>query len=158
MKLSSGYQFKYEEMKQKGITVCLGMDGCASSNNLDITEAMKLASLLQKAWRYDPTVLPEKEVLEMATINGAKSLGINAGIIQEGALADLILIDLNQTVFTPNHNTIANLVHAANGSAVNTLICNGKILMKNRNVKERQAIIDNAILNSQLAAAVPFSL
>jgi len=146
MKLASGYQFKYEEMKHKGITVCLGMDGCASSNNLDMTEAMKLASLLQKAWRFDPTILPENEALEMATINGAKTFGINAGIIQEGSLADLILIDLNQTVFTPNHNTIANLVHAANGSSVDSLICNGKILMKNRVVKERQSIIDNARL------------
>lgn len=144
LKIASGYQFKYEEMKQKGITVCLGMDGCASSNNLDMTEAMKLASILQKAWRFDPTVLPEKEVLDMATINGSKTFEINAGAVKEGFLADLILVDLNQTSFTPNHNTIANLVYAANGSTVDTLICNGKILMKNRVVQGRQEIIDNA--------------
>jgi 5-methylthioadenosine/S-adenosylhomocysteine deaminase len=145
LKIASGYEFKYEEMKQKGITVCLGMDGCASSNNLDMTEGMKLASLLQKAWRFDPTKLPEKEALDMATVNGAKTFEINAGLVKEGYLADLILIDLNQTSFTPNHNTIANLVYAANGSTVDTLICNGKILMKNRFVNGRQTIIDNAI-------------
>jgi len=146
LKLSSGYQFKYEEMKEKGITVCLGMDGCASSNNLDMTEAMKLASLLQKGWRFDPAALPEKEVLDMATINGAKALKINAGIVKEGSLADLTLVDLNKTTFTPNHNTVANLVYAANGSAVDTLICHGKILMKNRKVNDRQTIIDNALV------------
>ena len=145
LKIASGYQFKYEEMKQKGVTVCLGMDGCASSNNLDMTEAMKLASLMQKAWRFDPTILSEKEVLQMATLNGAKAFGLNAGIVQEGYLADLILVDLNQTSFVPNHNTIANLVFAANGSAVDTMICNGNIIMKNRTVKDRQTIIDNAI-------------
>jgi 5-methylthioadenosine/S-adenosylhomocysteine deaminase len=152
LKISSGYEFKYEEMKQKGITVCLGMDGCASSNNLDMTEAMKLASLMQKAWRFDPTVLPEKEVLSMATANGAKTFGINAGAVKEGCLADLILVDLNQTSFTPNHNTVANLVYAANGSTIDTLICNGKILMKNRIVQGRQAIIDNATEAAKIIA------
>jgi 5-methylthioadenosine/S-adenosylhomocysteine deaminase len=145
LKIASGYQFKYEEMKQRGVTVCLGMDGCASSNNLDMTEAMKLASILQKAWRFDPTVLSEREVLDMATVNGAKALGINAGVVKEGYLADLMLVDLNQTAFTPNHDTIANLVFAANGSTVDTVICNGKILMQNRTISGRQNIIDNAI-------------
>jgi 5-methylthioadenosine/S-adenosylhomocysteine deaminase len=145
LKIASGYKFKYEEMKAKGITVCLGTDGAASSNNMDMTEAMKLASLLQKSWRSDPTVLSEKEALDMATINGAKTLGIDAGTVKEGCLADLILVDLNQTTFTPNYNTIANLVYAANGSAIDTMICNGKIVMKNRIVQDRQNIIDNAI-------------
>ncbi len=144
LKIASGYKFKYEEMKQKGITVCLGTDGCASSNNLDMTEAMKVASILQKAWRFDPTVLSEKEALDMATINGAKTFGINAGLVKEGCLADLMLVDLNQSTFTPNHNTIANLVYAANGSTVDTVICNGQVLMKNRTVQGRQEIIDNA--------------
>jgi len=145
LKISSGYQFKYVEMKEKGVTVCLGTDGCASSNNLDMTEAMKFASFMQKAWRFDPTVLSGKEVLEMATINGAKAFGINAGAVKEGLLADVMLVDLNQTAFTPNHDTIANLVYSANGSAVDTVICNGKILMQNRIVQGRQEIIDNAI-------------
>jgi 5-methylthioadenosine/S-adenosylhomocysteine deaminase len=152
LKIASGYKFKYEEMKAKGITVCLGTDGAASSNNMDMTEAMKLASLMQKSWRSDPTFLSEKEVLGMATENGAKTFGINAGFVKEGCLADLILVNLNQTSFTPNHNTIANLVYAANGSAVDTLICNGKILMKNRMVNDRQAIIDNAIEAAKIIA------
>jgi 5-methylthioadenosine/S-adenosylhomocysteine deaminase len=145
LKISSGYKFKYEEMKAKGITVCLGTDGASSSNNLDMTEAMKLASILQKMWRSDPTVLSGNEILDVATINGAKTFGINAGAVKEGCLADLILLDLNQTAFTPNYDTVANLVYSANGSAVDTMICNGKILMKNRVVQGRQTIIDNAI-------------
>ncbi len=144
LKIASGYQFKYEEMKRKGITVCLGTDGCASSNNLDMTEAMKVASVLQKAWRFDPTMLTEKEALDMVTVNAAKALGLQAGLVKEGCLADLTLVDLNQTTFTPNHSTIANLVFAANGSTVDTVICNGKVLMQNRTVKGRQEIIDNA--------------
>jgi len=145
LKISSGYKFKYEEMKAKGITVCLGTDGCASSNNVDMTEAMKLASFLQKMWRNDPTALSGKEVLDVATINGAKAFGLNTGAVKEGCLADLILVDLNQTVFTPNYDTVANLIYAANGSAVDTVICNGKVLMKNRVVQEKQTIIDHAI-------------
>jgi len=152
LKIASGYKFKYVEMKEKGVTVCLGTDGCASSNNLDMTEAMKLASFLQKAWRFDSTVLSGKEVLDLATINGAKTFGINAGAVNAGCLADLILIDLNQTTFTPNHDTVANLIYSANGSAVDTMICNGKILMKNRMVQGRQAIIDNAIEASKIIA------
>lgn len=152
LKISSGYRFKYAEMKEKGITVCLGTDGCASSNNLDMTEAMKFASFMQKAWRFDPTALSGKEVLDMATINGAKTFGINAGAVKSGCLADLILVDLNQTAFTPNYDTVANLVYSANGSAVDTVICNGKILMQNRIVQGRQDIIDNAIEASKIIA------
>jgi len=150
LKISSGYQFKYEEMKAKGITICLGTDGAATSNNYDMVEAMKLASIMQKAWRFDPTVLSGNEILDVATINGAKTFGINAGAVKEGCLADLILINLNQTTFTPNHDTVANLIYAANGSAVDTMICNGKILMKNRIVQGKQDIIENVINISKI--------
>ena len=150
LKIASGYQFKYLEMKEKGITVCLGTDGCASSNNMDLVEAMKLASIMQKAWRFDPTVMSEKEVLTMATVNGAKTFGLNAGAVKEGCLADLILLDLNQTTFTPNYDTVANLIYAANGSAVDTMICDGKIVMKNRMVQGKQTIIDNAIASAKI--------
>jgi 5-methylthioadenosine/S-adenosylhomocysteine deaminase len=144
MKLSSGYQFKYREMKQAGITVGLGTDGCASSNNLDMIEAMKTASLLQKAWRYDPTLFPAQEALDCATINGAKMLRLHAGKIEAGRLADLCLIDLNAAAFTPNFDFVSNLVYAANGSCVDTVICDGRILMQNRQVPGEQEILDRA--------------
>jgi 5-methylthioadenosine/S-adenosylhomocysteine deaminase len=144
LKLSSGYQFKYLEMKQAGITIGLGTDGCASSNNLDLIEAMKTASLLQKAWRYDPTLFPAQEALNCATVNGARMLRLHAGKIEAGRLADLCLIDLNAAAFTPNFDFVSNLVYAANGSCVDTVICDGRILMQNRQVPGEQEILDRA--------------
>jgi 5-methylthioadenosine/S-adenosylhomocysteine deaminase len=144
LKMASGYQFKYQEMKQAGVTIGLGTDGCASSNNLDLIEAMKTASLMQKAWRYDPTFLPAQEALDCATINGAKMLRLHAGKLEPGRLADLCLIDLNCAAFTPNFDFVSNLVYAANGSCVDTVICDGRILMQHKHVAGEQDIIDRA--------------
>lgn len=142
LKLASGYQFKYNEFKQAGLTVSLGTDGCASSNNLDMIEAMKTTALLQKAWREDPTALPLNELLDTATINGAKSLRLNSGKIEEGALTDVVIIDMNNYAFTPNINYLSNLIYSANSACVDTVICNGKILMEGRRVEGEQEIID----------------
>lgn len=101
MKLASGMHFKFKEMRQLGITVGLGTDGCSSSNNLDMIEAMKLASLLGKAWRKDPEALTANEMLQAATAEGAVMFGLKAGQIKEGYLADLCLIDLNTPRFYP---------------------------------------------------------
>jgi len=143
MKLASGI-LSYKELKENGITVSLGTDGCASSNDLDMFGAMKFASLLQKVHTLDPTILPAKEALEMATINGAKTMGINAGAIEAGKLADIILINLRVPELTPANNLTANLVYSAKGSCVDTVICDGKILMENRIVKGEEEIIDKA--------------
>ena len=143
MKLASGI-LPYKELKGQGITISLGTDGCASSNDLDMFGAMKFASLLQKVHTLDPTILPAKEALEMATINGAKTMGINAGAIEAGKLADIILIDLRMPELTPANNLTANLVYSAKGSCVDTVICDGKVLMENRIVKGEEEIIDNA--------------
>jgi 5-methylthioadenosine/S-adenosylhomocysteine deaminase len=144
LKMASGYQFKYPEMKQAGMTIGLGTDGCASSNNLDMIEAMKTASLLQKAWHDDPRLFPAQEALDCATVNGAKMLRLNAGKVETGRLADLCLIDLNCTAFTPNFDFVSNLVYAANGSCVDTVICDGRILMQNKQVPGEQEILDRA--------------
>ena len=144
LKLASGYQFKYIEMKQAGITIGIGTDGCASSNNLDLIEAMKTASLLQKAWRYDPTFFPAQEALDCATLNGAKMFRLHAGKIETGRLADLCVIDLNCVAFTPNFDFVSNLVYAANGSCVDTVICDGRILMQNKQVPGEQEILNRA--------------
>lgn len=142
MKLASGIQFQFKEMKEAGVVVGLGTDGCSSSNNLDMIEAMKLASLLGKAWRKDPEVLTAAEMLDAATKQGASILGIKAGCVQEGYLADLSLIDLRIPAFTPNFNFVSNLVYAANGSCVDTLICNGKVLMENKKVPGEDEIME----------------
>lgn len=144
LKLSSGYRFRYTELKKAGANVCIGTDGCASSNNLDLLEAMKTAALVQKGWRGDPTVMPINELVDIATINAAKVLGINAGKIEKGALADLILVDIQNYAFTPNINFFANLIYSANSSCIDTLICNGKVLMEERYVDGEKEIIEEA--------------
>lgn len=144
MKLASGYRFKYTEMRRAGIRVGLGTDGCSSSNNLDMIETMKLASLLGKAWRKDPEALPCDEMLRAATEAGAAITGLQAGRIAEGYLADLCLIDLNLPVFKPNFNFVSNLVFAANGSCVDTVICDGKILMRGRKIRGEEEILAQA--------------
>lgn len=152
LKLASGYKFRYNEFKKAGLTVSLGTDGNGSSNNLDMIEAMKTSALLQKAWRKDPTAMPLNELMDAATVNGAHSLRMNNGKIEEGALADLVLVDINNYAFVPNYDFIGNLVYSANSSCVDTVICNGKVLMEGRVVEGEQEILDrvNAIYKKLL--------
>lgn len=142
MKLASGYRFRYEEMKSSGILVGLGTDGCASSNNLDMVEAMKMASLLSKAWTGNPEAFPAGDAFKAATAAGSEILRLEAGTISAGCLADLCLVDLHQPAFTPNFNFISNLVYAANGSCVDTVICDGRILMQGRKVPGEDEILE----------------
>lgn len=141
MKLASGVAFRFSEMRNAGITVGIGTDGCASSNNLDMIEAMKLAALLGKAWRKNPEALTAGQMLYAATEQGADILRLKTGRIAANYPADLSLIDLNIPAFTPNHHFVSNLVYAANGSCVDTVICNGKILMQNRKVGAEEEIL-----------------
>lgn len=144
LKLASGIHFKFKEMKEAGILVGLGTDGCSSSNNLDMVEAMKLASLVGKAWRKDPEALTAEEMFQAATSVGASIFGLKSGRIEEGYLADLCLVDLHTPAFTPNFNFVSNLVYAANGGCVDTLICDGKLLMEDRKVPGEDEILDRA--------------
>lgn len=130
-------------MRDAGINVTIGTDGCASSNNLDMLEAMKTAALVQKAWRYDPTSLPINELMKLSTTNGGKALGIKTGKIEEGWLADFSLIDIDNYAFTPNINFYANLIYSANSSCIDTVICDGKIVMENRIVPGELETINN---------------
>jgi 5-methylthioadenosine/S-adenosylhomocysteine deaminase len=144
LKLSSGSRFKYNELKEKGVRVCLGTDGCGSSNNLDMREAMKTAALLQKGWRRDPLALPLNELLNIATANGADALGLDAGRIEEGKLADIAIINIDNYAFVPNLDFLSNLVYSANSSCIESLICNGELIMEQRRVKGEREIIENA--------------
>ena len=143
LKLASGYRFPYKEYVKAGVPVTLGTDGCASSNNLDILEVMKTSAIVQKAWRKDPTIMPLNELMDMATINGANALGLNTGKIEEGRLADILLIDKNQYAFVPDIDFYANLIYSANSSSVDTVICDGKVVMEGRKVAGEQEIISN---------------
>lgn len=144
MKLASGYAFKYEEMKRRGIRLGLGTDGCSSSNNLDMFTAMRLASFLGKVWRFDSTAVNADDIFASATSVGADILGIDAGTLAEGKLADLCLIDLNRPEMVPVHNLVSNLVYSASGAFVDTVICDGKILMQNGYVEGEEEIIQKA--------------
>ena len=143
-KLSSGYKFLYNEMRDAGINICIGTDGCASSNNLDLLEAMKTAALFQKAWRGDPKALPLDELLDMATINGAKALKINAGKLAEGALADITIVDTDNTFFLSPGSFLANLIYSAHSDCVDSVICGGRFVMRHREIDGEREIIDQA--------------
>jgi 5-methylthioadenosine/S-adenosylhomocysteine deaminase len=144
MKLAVGKAMPYGEMRQAGILVSLGTDGPASNNSLDMFETVKFAALYQKAVTGDPTALPADEAVALATENGAKTLGIDAGEITPGKLADIALIDMTAPQLHPGHNLTSDLTYAANGSCVDTLICDGEILMQCRKVEGEEEILSRA--------------
>ena len=145
MKLAAG-GMPYEELKKAGLyaNIALGTDGCASNNNLDMIEEMKVASLFHKAFSGDPTSMPAHEAFELATRNAAKVFRLNSGVIAEGKLADIALLDLTKVELVPNHNLTSNIVYSANGSCVDTVICDGEILMEGRKVKGEEEIKEKA--------------
>ena len=143
LKLASGHRFLYEELRGRGVNVCLGTDGCGSSNNLDMREAMKTVALLQKGWRRDPVAMPLQELLQVATSNGARALGLDAGEIEEGKLADIIIVDTDNYAFVPGFDFLSDFVYSANSSCIESVICNGEILMSGREVAEEREIIEN---------------
>ena len=145
MKLASGIA-PVHKMLEKGVNVSLGTDGCASNNNLDLFEEMKTAALLHKVNTFNPTALPAKQVLEMATVNGAKALDPETGMLKVGKKADLILLDIKKPHLTPCFDVRSHLVYSAKGSDVRTTIVNGKILMDNYRVLvlDEQKVVEEA--------------
>ncbi|MBE5039274.1 amidohydrolase [Ructibacterium gallinarum] len=130
LKLASGVA-EIPKLIEKGICVALGTDGASSNNNLDMFEEMKLCGILHKGVLRNPTVLPAWEVLKMATVNGAKALGYDdLGMLKEGYLADLILVDFHSPHLMPNHNTVSNLVYAARGNDVAYTMVDGQIVYR----------------------------
>ena len=125
------------EMLKQGINVSLGTDGQGSGSNLDLFEAMKFAALLQKGKEENAMLMPAYEVLKMATINGAKALGLEEkiGSIEEGKLADIIILDLDTVVTKPINDICSDIVYNAKGNNIETTIVNGKILMENKKLQ-----------------------
>ena len=144
LKLASGYRFLYKELMEAGANVCIGTDGCGSSNNLDMLEAMKTSAIVQKAWREDPSAMPLDELAAMATVNAAKALGFDTGRIEVGALADILIIDIDNYNFLSPGTFLANLVYSAHSDCVESVICDGKFIMRNRVVEGEKEIIENA--------------
>ena len=144
LKLSSGYKFLYNELKEAGANICLGTDGCASSNNLDMLETMKTSAMIQKAWRNDPTAMHMEDVLAMATENAGKGLGLNIGKLEEGALADILIIDTDNYSFLSPGSFLANLLYSAHSDCVDSVICQGRFVMRNRVVPGEKEILKEA--------------
>jgi len=133
MKLASGVA-PVSAMLQQGIVVGLGTDGCASNNNLDMFQEMDTAAKLEKSARLDPTVMSARTVLRMATCNGAKVLGLDrlVGTVEAGKKADLCIIDMNKPHLTPLYDEYSHLVYTVGGADVDTVLINGKMVMKDR--------------------------
>ncbi len=144
MKLASGQAMPYAAMKEAGVLMGLGTDGAASNNNLDMFETMKIAGLFQKFAHRDPTILPAREVYQLATLGGAQALGIDAGLIQVDRLADILLVDPRRPDLTPRHDDVSNWVYAAHGNCVDAVICDGQLVMRGRRVKGEAEILEKA--------------
>ena len=152
MKISSGVA-PVEKMRAAGALVTIGTDGTCSNNDLDMFEELRTAAFLQKSATGDPVALPAYEALKLATVNGARAMGYaegELGVIRPGALADLIVVDLQKPHLQPIHDLVSNLVYCGKASDVDTVVVDGRIVVENRRV----AGVDLPKLYADVAAAV----
>jgi 5-methylthioadenosine/S-adenosylhomocysteine deaminase len=157
LKLASGVA-PVRQMLDKGLKVGLGTDGPASNNDLDMFEEMRLAALLAKGISGDPTALPARQALEMATIGGARALHMEdiTGSLEIGKRADIIVVDLQPLHNVPRFNrgqeaVYSQLVYVSKGSDVRHLLCNGQVLMRNG---ELLTVNENEVREQAQALAV----
>ncbi len=158
MKLASGTA-PVSKWLAAGIPSGLGTDGAASNNDLDMFEAMKLTALLHKLVEKDPRAMPAETVLELATIGGARALGLadSVGSLEVGKKADVIVVSMGSARQTPVYNPVSHLVYATHGDDVQTTIVNGRVLMQNRRVltlDERTVLAEARALAAKVKAAV----
>ncbi|MFC7186440.1 amidohydrolase [Halorubrum yunnanense] len=133
MKLASGMA-PVQRLRDAGVTVALGTDGAASNNDLDVFDEMRDAAMLGKLAAGDAAAVPAEAVVEMATAAGAEALGLPGGRIEPGAAADLAVVDLDAPHLTPVHDPVSHLAYAARGSDVRHTVCDGRVLMRDREV------------------------
>ncbi len=132
MKLASGVA-PVPELLKKGICVGLGTDGASSNNNLDMLEEINLAAMLHKVHTLDPLAVPAFKALQMGTQYGATAVGLSdVGMLKEGYKADIVLFDMNQPQWYPRNDLVSLLVYSANSSSVDTVLVDGKILVKDK--------------------------
>ena len=147
------------EMLRQGVNVALGTDGAASNHSQDLFDTMKAASLLQKVHHQDAGVIDPYSVLRMATIGGAKALGLDSicGTIEVGKRADLILIDIDTIHNQPVNDIFSQIVHCAKASDVQTAIVNGEILLRERaltQLDEKKILADAKVAHRDLMERV----
>jgi len=158
MKLASGIA-PVEALRAAGVHVGLGTDGAASNNDLDMFEAMRQAAFLHKLVNNDPRAVPAPVALEMATIGGARAIGMEKeiGSLEAGKRADLLIVSMSSARQTPMYDPVSHLVYVTRGDDVRTTIVNGKILMRDRKVltlDARQVIADAKVMANKVRAAV----
>ncbi len=134
MKLASGMA-PVQQLRDAGVPVGLGTDGAASNNDLDMFDEMRDAAMIGKLAAGDPSAVKDRTVVEMATIDGANLLGFNSGQLVAGMNADIIVLDLDVPHLTPAHDLVSHLAYAARGSDVRHTVCDGEILMQDREVQ-----------------------
>jgi 5-methylthioadenosine/S-adenosylhomocysteine deaminase len=145
MKLASGIA-PVQRMIDAGVTVALGTDGAASNNDLDLFDEMRDAAMVGKLAADDASAVPAERAIEMATRGGAAALGLDGGRIEAGANADLAVVDLSAPHLTPHHDLVSHLAYAASGSDVRHTVCDGEVLMRDREVLtvDEDAVVDRA--------------
>jgi 5-methylthioadenosine/S-adenosylhomocysteine deaminase len=147
MKLASGTA-PVLDLRKAAVPVGLGTDGAASNNDLDMFEAMRVAAFLHKHDSGDPRVLPAMTALQMATIEGARVLGMDRelGSLEAGKRADLVIVSMSAARQTPLYDPISHLVYVTRGDDVRTVVVNGRIIMRDRRVltMDEAAVLEEA--------------
>jgi 5-methylthioadenosine/S-adenosylhomocysteine deaminase len=144
MKLVSGH-FRYDSAAL--FNKCrwvIGTDGASSNNSLSMLGEMKTAALRGKDLTGDPKAMKAADVFRAATRSGAEAFGIDAGVIEPGRLADCMLVDLNNHNLVPGFNLISDMVYAADSSCIDTVVCDGRILMRGGHVDGEEEIVSEA--------------
>jgi 5-methylthioadenosine/S-adenosylhomocysteine deaminase len=139
LKLNSG-AMDLQKYLDKGLKITLGTDSVSSNNSLSMMSEMKFAALSAKAIANDSTAGKVNDIFNIATQNGFQAFGINAGKIEEGALADFILVDLNNHFLMPNTNLKSNMIYTADSSCITDVFCDGKQVMSNGHIKNEDEI------------------
>ena len=138
MKLATGGVAPVPEFIQNGVNVSIGTDGNTTNNTLDMFSEMKSLGLLQKSSRWDPVVCNAQELLDFATINGAKAVGMqdSIGSIEPGKYADILILDGKAPNLRPlvPENILANIVYSGNSQNVKTVFCQGDMVVEDRKV------------------------
>ncbi len=137
MKISSGVA-PVQRMLQRGALVTVATDGPCSNNDLDMFEELRTAAFLQKSATGDPLALPAYEALRLATVNGARAMGRadgELGVLRAGALADVVVVDLQKPHLQPIHDVMSNLVYCGKAADVETVVIDGRIVVENRRIE-----------------------
>jgi len=135
LKLASGIA-PITDMLDAKVNVTIGTDGASSNNNLDMLEEVRIACLLSKGVTKNPLAMPAFEALQLGTVNGACALGFDKlGKLEVGYLADIALYNISESAWNPHHNFLSLLVYAGSSRDIDTLLCNGRVIMKNGEIK-----------------------